>query len=205
MAPSFKADGFHCPHCEVYAHQMWFQGAYSKGRYSTNIKGLIVSFCSKCEKYAYWIEEEMIYPLLSIAPYPADDMPDDVKEVFMEARNIINASPRASAALLRLAVQILMPHLGEKGKTINDDIGSLVQKGLPKDVQEALDSIRVIGNNAVHPGQIDLKDDTETAITLFDILNFIVEDRITRFKKVAKIYSKLPASAIKAIEKRNKT
>ena len=49
--------------------------------------------------------------------------------------------------------------MGEKGKDINTDIGNLVKKGLPIKVQESLDILRVIGNEAVHPGQLDLKDD----------------------------------------------
>ena len=63
-----------------------------------------------------------------------------------------------------------MPHLNESGKNLNYDIGNLVKKGVPEHVQKALDSLRVIGNNAVHPGELDLKDDVETAILLFRLI-----------------------------------
>jgi hypothetical protein len=38
-------------------------------------------------------------------------------------------------------------------------------------VQQSLDIVRVIGNDAVHPGQIDLTDDIETATKLFVLIN----------------------------------
>jgi|SRR5665647_2594902 len=97
-----------------------------------------------------------------------------------------------------------MVELGEKGESINDDIGSLVKKGLPVEVQQALDYCRVIGNNAVHPGEIELTDNPEISHSLFEMMNFIVEDRISRPKRVAGLYKILPEGAIKAVEKRDK-
>jgi hypothetical protein len=130
-------------------------------------------------------------------------MPTNVKEDFIEARNIVNASPRAATALLRLALQKLMVHLGESGKNINDDIANLVKKGLSPTIQKALDAVRVVGNNAVHPGELDLKDDNETAVALFGLVNLIVNARITQPKEVDELYSKIPTGAKEAIEKRD--
>ena len=78
----------------------------------------------------------MIYPVSSKAPLPVEDMPKDVKEDFIEARNIVNASPRSAAALLRLSLQKLMIHLEEKGKDLNEDIKNLVKKGLPQKIKK---------------------------------------------------------------------
>lgn len=96
-----------------------------------------------------------------------------------------------------------MVDLGEKGKNINDDIGSLVKKGLPIEVQQALDYCRVIGNNGVHPGEIELTSNPEISHSLFEMLNFIVEDRISRPKKVAALYNILPQGALSAVKKRD--
>jgi len=76
------------------------------------------------------------------------------------------------------AFKMLLMHLGEKGKNINDEIGNLVQKGLDKRIQQALDVVRVVGNSAVHPGQIDLRDDKTTAPELFEFVNVIVDSQI---------------------------
>jgi len=212
IAPSFKKNAFHCPHCDVYAFQQW----YNLEKVSLDNVGetrighgmlpnIMVSICSHCNNYAIWIKEELIYPQDNLAPLPTEDMPEEVKQDYLEARDIVNSSPRSAAALLRLALQKLMIHLGERGKNLNDDIASLVRKGLPEKIQKALDAVRVIGNNAVHPGKIDLKDDRETATALFELLNMIVEVMITQPKKVDQIYDKIPQGAKEAIEKRDKT
>jgi hypothetical protein len=93
--------------------------------------------------------------------------------------------------------------LGEPGKNIDTDIASLVTKGLETSLQQALDIVRVIGNEAVHPGQIDLRDDRETAMKLFQLINIIADAMISRPKQIAELYGTLPKSKLKAIEKRD--
>ena len=145
----------------------------------------------------------MIVPCEAPVPPAHFDMPDECRADYDEARSIVAASPRAAAALLRLAVQKLMAALGEKGKNINDDIGALVEKGLPVQIQQALDFCRVVGNNAVHPGEIEINDTPEIAHNLFTMLNFIIEDRISRPKHIQALYDKLPEGARKAIATRD--
>src|SRR5207253_9157908 len=115
-------------------------------------------------------ESLMIYPIRShVAPIAHADMPADVRADYDEAAAIVQRSPRGAGALLRLALQKLMPHLGEKGKNMNGDIASLVASGLDPGMQQALDALRVIGNNAVHPGELDLQDNVETVGSLFGL------------------------------------
>ena len=80
---------------------------------------------------------------------------------------------------------------------------NLVQKGLAASIQKALDSVRVIGNEAVHPGRIDLKDDSTTAAGLFRLVNIIVEQTISNQKHIDEFFEKLPEAKRKAIEKRD--
>jgi len=70
-------------------------------------------------------------------------------------------------------------------------------------VQKSLDIVRVIGNEAVHPGVIDLNDDRDTASQLLNLVNSIADQMISHPKKVEELYGKLPESKREAIEKRN--
>lgn len=196
--PVYEAEQFHCLQCGVYAKQSW--GILRK---SGNITDFTYSQCHHCYKDCYWYKGKMIVPSEAHVAPPHQDLPESCILEYNEARDIASRSPRAAAALLRLAVQKLMVELGEKGKNINTDIGSLVSKGLPVEVQQALDYCRVIGNNGVHPGEIELNDNPEITNSLFEMINFIVEDRISRPKKVAELYSILPKGALEAVEKRD--
>jgi hypothetical protein len=93
--------------------------------------------------------------------------------------------------------------LGEKGENINDDIKQLVSKGLPVEVQQALDIVRVVGNEQVHPGELDVRDDPSIALELFKLINFVVEDRITRPKSIGRLYSRLPDNKLDGIRRRD--
>jgi hypothetical protein len=142
-------------------------------------------------------------PATSSAEPPHHDLPEQCLNDYEEARDIVGRSPRGAVALLRLCLQKLMPPLGEQGVNINDDIKSLVAKGLPPLVQQALDVCRVVGNNAVHPGELNIDDTPQIAYQLFKMINFIVEDRITRPKEIEALYAQLPQGAVDAITKRD--
>lgn len=165
---------------------------------------LSLSQCYSCKKFAVWVGAKLVFPAREYPIKPHDDMPEEVATDFTEAAAIADASPRGAAALLRLAIQKLMPHLGQKGKDLNTDIGNLVTKGLDTKLQKALDLVRVIGNNAVHPGQLDLKDDKPTTLRLFNLVNLIVESQISTPKHIVEMYeSVMPQSNRDAIAKRD--
>ncbi len=146
----------------------------------------------------------MLWPFgIENAPLPHDDMPGDVKADYIEARSISALSPRGAAALLRLAIQKLCKHLGGSGENINADIGLLVKQGLPVQIQQALDVVRVTGNNAVHPGELRLDDKPEMAKALFGLLNLIVANRIAEPKRIEALYGALPQGALDGIQKRD--
>ncbi len=134
---------------------------------------------------------------------PNLDLDDEIQSYYLEARDILAKSPRGAAALLRLCVQLVCKQLGENGRNIDSDIASLVRKGLPARVQQALDIVRVVGNNAVHPGQIDFDDDPAIAMQLFILVNVIADVMITEPKRIEALYQSLPATARDAIERRD--
>lgn len=205
VVPKRGSSSFTCPHCGVLARQY----AYSvtdgslggSNQYSSN-DWLSSSVCEHCGKATLWNGVTMIYPNRGNAPQPNQDMPTDVLTDYEEAARISNQSPKAAAALLRLAIQRLCVHLGGDGKNINADIGNLVKNGLPPIVQKSLDVVRVIGNNAVHPGQIDT-DSAEIVGHLFHLVNLITETMISTPARVDALYANLPKGALDGIVKRD--
>jgi hypothetical protein len=133
------------------------------------LANVAVSVCYTCERPSLWIGDRVVYPRPRAGIEPNPDLPPDVLRDYDEARGIVDASPRGAAALLRLGIQKLCQFLGESGSNINDNIASLVRNGLDTRIQKALDIVRVIGNEAVHPGQMDLRDDRDIAMKLLDL------------------------------------
>ena len=207
-APEPDGEAFNCPLCHVYSNQTWDWAHIKTGGGFEN-PGLKTARCVHCKKFSIWDRPGpkdsflMVFPRTATAPAATEGMPENVADDFQEARRVLNDSPRAAAALLRLAIQKLCKQLGEPGENINDDIACLVKKGLPERIQKALDIVRVVGNNAVHPGQMDLNDDAAMASSLFDLVNMIVRVMIAEPKDIDELYEKLPESARKAVEKRD--
>jgi hypothetical protein len=167
------------------------------------LNNLFLSQCYNCKKWAIWVNEDIIYPPKKFGSLPNQDLPTDILAVVEEARSILDLSPKGAAALLRLSVQMLCKHFGESGKDLSNDIANLVKRGLNPVVQKSLDVVRVIGNESVHPGVIDLNDDKDTATRLFDLINIVAEQLITQPKHVNALYVKLPEAKRAAIEKRD--
>lgn len=211
-APEFKKEAFNCPHCRAFAHMKW-QSKESSVYYQ--------AICDHCKKDSFWRVTQingsalnngfmvnigtMLYPDFGSAPLPAEDMPEDVKKDYEEAARIFIKSPRGAAALLRLGLQKLCIHLGEEGKNINTDIRSLVKKEvLSGQVVKVADTLRITGNNAVHPGQIVDEDFDKVAAKMFDLINFIVKKAITEPKELDELYQLMPENARTAAEAQDK-
>ena len=204
IQPEVFAASFTCPHCGAIAKQDWWMKRWLGDTANSNaaIHPLRIGTCQHCNNNTVWIEEKMYFPDNGNAPFPNPEMPETVLKLYREAAAIHTKSPRGAAALLRLSIQVLCHELGEKGKNINTDIGNLVKKGLPEIVQQSLDIVRVTGNDAVHPGQIDT-DNPKTVGQLFDLVNIIVEYMIALPKQVSGIYSSLPQDKKTGIEQRD--
>lgn len=219
-----KTDGGHpvgntakfvCPYndCRTYAVHHWGfvsaleinlgMGSFSNRNHGT-VPVVSMSHCTACGRESVYIGTQIVLPGESDAPPPAADLPTELQADYEEARAILPRSPRGSAALLRLTIQKLLPHLGATKKTIDASIGELVSNGKIKTpIQKALDTVRVIGNEAVHPGEMDLKDGRETALALFRIINLIVETEITEPKRLDALYASLPKTKLEGIEARD--
>ena len=213
VQPNKELVKYTCPHCntlsQVEKSQHYFPSdeyqEYHDMRAVTRVRNrLTIHRCQCCGKKIIWIDDNYIYP--DIVPEEANpDMPESVKQLYNEAALISNKSPRAACALLRLAIDRLCNELGETDSSIDKNIGALVKRGLSPEVQQALDIVRVVGNKAVHPGQIAFDvDSVETATILMSLLNMIVTRMITEPQRIGTMFESLPESVKKSIEKRDK-
>ena len=209
IAPDRNLGSFTCPHCQTLSlmsfrsHHFPDEVNLSSNTITENQNILHIARCYNCRKKIVWIDNEYIYPNI-VAEEVNPDLPESVKQLYNEAGLIYNQSPRAACALLRLAIDRLCNELGETDRDINKNIGALVEKGLPKKVQQALDFVRVVGNKAVHPGVIAFDvDDANTAKTLMRLINMIGQSMITDPKEIEDMYNQLPESTKKSIERRD--
>ncbi len=231
VAPERDKKAFHCPHCNVMAQQEWQRLVWEdwfdyvkpqRMDYEEppvpdsdeeepqvnldpdNSDMLAICECQHCKGVSVWLHKQMLYPD-GYAPPPNPDLSDEIKRDYLEASSIVNKSPRGAAALLRLCVQKLCDQVGAKGDKINEQIGYLVrEKNLDERIQQSLDIVRVIGNESVHPGRMDIRDDKETAMRLFTLINLIADTMITQPKQIQEMYDKLPDGKKKGIENRDK-
>ena len=224
--PNFKGESFACPHCGAFSLMIWERLCLQ------HLRGPLPQYtppeliqsnfwhvcCAACKQANIWLEHEkyieeidethsygtMIYPTTNTAPPPHADMPPDVKLDYCEAASIQQNSPRGAAALLRLALQKLCKHLGEKGENINDDIRALSSsRKVSLEVIRMADVLRITGNCSVHPGKMSSEDIDEVSDGLFDLINYIIKEAISDPAYRSSIYNKMPENLRKKAEEKD--
>lgn len=209
--PEVDKDAFNCPYCGVYAHQEWYNdvaygnsyvGMYGKLELGSTsyIGALRVSKCSHCKKIVLWDQGKMLIPRKMTVPDPSDDVPDNVKAIYIEAGKVLRDSPRASGALMRIALELLLQKINNNSLGLNDNVNKLIESKIPEELIKALTILRVNGNDIMHTGEIIIFEKREDVIYLFDLFNMIVDELITRPKKLNEAYNKIPESKRKQIE-----
>ena len=201
---SFKAPSFICPLCTVNSAQTWVAALENKQGHVAPFEDLYWAICLECGQKTIWYKQHLVAPVATSAPPPNPDMPDDIRKDFEEARDVAERSPRSAAGLLRLCVQKLCIYLGEPGANLNADIGSLVAQGLPAQIQQALDAVRIVGNSQLHPDNdgIDLEADPGRVSFLFLLVNLIVDNQISVPRRTREFYESLPERSRSAVERR---
>ena len=214
IEPELELDVFTCPYCGVTSQQKWAHIDIDTDSVEREIEiigsymeegevwsGIFTSWCLHCNKATLWESEKIVYPLTGIFPPPHEDLPEDIKEIYNEAGSIANISPRAACALFRVAIEMLLNHIGKKGN-INDNIKKLVKEGLHPKFQKILDILRVTGNNAAHPGVIEF-DEKTPIVSFYEWINMVTDILITQPAEIDRIYDNLPEKNKKAIENRD--
>lgn len=217
-APEYRKDAFTCPNCSAFSRHDWksifvdeFYGEFTEntGIRTGTTKALNKLYLCKCEYCGYisfWYKEKLIWPLNTGIEAPIDEMPEDIKDLYNEASSIIELSPKGSCAILRLALQKLCNRLvgQDEKKRIDGAIKKLVASGLPSTLQKAMDTVRIVGDEAVHPGEINLDDNKELAIAMFRLINIIIEKIVVEPKEINDLYNLMPDNKLQGIENRDK-
>lgn len=205
--PRFKKESFVCPRCGVNSQQHWTWHGHEinfSDYYQPSGKSYFFSKCETCKELSIWQRGRLIYPLSSPIEPINPDAPKEVIEDYNEAKAVLCLSPKASNALLRLALQKLCVNLGAKKDSLDKMIGQLVaEKGLSPKIQSAMDAIRIYGNDSVHIGEINDSDTQETAEKLFRMINIIIQTMITDNKTIDGLMSNVSDSQKEHIKKRD--
>lgn len=101
------------------------------------------------------------YPKLALEHTSRDfnHVPGEVWLIYDEACNVLDTSPSASAALARKSIQYLLTFLGYRqdnlGKQIRAAYPGMAQFPAIPPLQDLADTVRRIGNIAVHPAELN--------------------------------------------------
>ena len=213
-SPMLKRKSFYCPHCGAFSDQDWscmfyakeipenvaeidrrnYHGKIYKGsnpELASIIINAFLACCNSCGGISIWTGQKMIYPKRLLNELPHHKMPEEVKEIYEEARKIASDSPRAAAALLRKSIEILCIHLGCEEKNLFSMINELKGK-VSKDTIELLSYIRILGNDSIHSvSEINFKEDASFVPFLFKSVNRIVREAIEEPEEKEEMKEKL--------------
>lgn len=204
-----------CPHCHK---ETGWNSKEIHGSVAAHKQAVIYNTCQICGGTSYDLcipDEKNKYvchfPLIrlwpistpAVIPPPNPDMPEKCMDIYNEAALVFTYSHRAAAALLRLCLQLLLTEAKIEGKTIDQQIQNLIKSGEDPMSVLCMDICRILGNESVHPGTINLNEDTDTAAILFMFINMATDRLFTAKRKIDAILQKLPEGARKALEDRN--
>jgi len=198
-----------CPHCNVVIQEPREPNVLIEDYEDTEVK-LHYFRCPSCciqiilmkdyfkdhdpDGEEIWVDGKIkiLLPKSSSRPI-SPDVPKDLAEDFIEACDVLNISPKASAALSRRCLQNFLRQIIKvnEGK-LSVEIKEAITKGkLSSDLAEHLDSIRDIGNFAAHPnkdiqtGQI-VPVETNEAEYILDVLEELFDYCIVRPERLRK-------------------
>lgn len=164
-----------------------------------------VAVCSSCHKMTVWEDSKLIYPQ-PLGIDPCEDMPESIKEVFVEAQRVTYLSPRSACTLLRVCLERLCDTVAELKKIDGYKRDAwLWQKiealKLQPEVKEIFDAVKDVGNSGSHgnnkAAEIDFTspDSIEVALQTAEVINALVHILISPLmyaKKVSRNFRQKP-------------
>lgn len=169
-----------------------------------------MSECASCEHRCVWRGDTLVYPRSSPAPIPSEDMPPEVRELYDEASAVAAVSKRAGAAFARATLERLLKLLdpdAAKQSRLDDYIARTIPR-VNVATGRLLTLIRHVGNKSLHvedaPDDAVVlllsDDDIELLPVLFQTINDVVEELITKPNQAALLYDAVPAAVRAAAE-----
>lgn len=239
VAPSLELEAFTCPHCSAYAKHdksglLWYSPGGSGFNNSASplyVDGPLIwgepesdwdqeestwniARCQACNGKSLFKGHEFVYPNLTFSfVEPHEDMPEEAKNLYLEASQVYGVSRRAAAALLRAATESLLKHLTldieeVRGGNLNDRIAFLAGRQTTPDVLRGLTLIRTLGNNTLHTGSnneqnvLDFltEENGEIIQMLSGVLNMLVITLIAGPQRMEEMYNNLSAGVRERVE-----
>jgi len=149
-----------CPHCRNSFHGQEARTSLGGDRDSDQMF-VDHQICPSCgRRFAVLLRfkdgvpaTELFYPKATLRGPLSADVPAEFGRDYMEACLVFGDSPKASAALSRRCLQLLLRQkAGVKPQDLSREIDELLaSKQLPAHLAEAVDAIRAVGNFAAHP------------------------------------------------------
>lgn len=156
-----------CPHCTVDFHdneafsflQQDKDGQWGIGKQCCSACGRVVlrlvsgTWNGSFQEFRNISTSRLIRPKASGRSPLSPDVPTKYAEDYNEACLVLADSPKASAALSRRCLQLLLRDEAKvKPQDLFNEIQELLDRGtLPSHIAEGLDAVRNIGNFAAHP------------------------------------------------------
>jgi hypothetical protein len=154
-----------CPHCTVTI--FWqVSASYPMGTDETARWSAEWGICPNCSRVIVQIIEgstengvekrrRIVVPRSSSRPPAPPEVPSEIRVDYEEACQVLEISPKASAALSRRCLQsVLRDGAGVTPGNLATEIDKVIEGGkLQSTIAESLDAVREIGNFAAHPSK----------------------------------------------------
>ena len=116
-------------------------------------QGKIVRYQNGCRDFTEHFNQALVRPKTTSRAPLSPDVPNEFAGDYGEACVVLADSPKASAALSRRCLQLLLrAKAGVKHGNLAKEIQDVIDSGaLPSHLSDSLDAIRNIGNFAAHP------------------------------------------------------
>lgn len=215
IQPEIGSERFTCPNCDTLASMEWLwiidkvgsviTPNYSTFQISTGSVGnflrdffprvapsrIAIARCTSCGKPIIWVNNKLVFPLLK-GVKPNIDMPDQVKQIFIESQDVLSSSPRAACMLSRLCLEELLNTVDKsnKKKKLYEKIDNVAPEGSM--LKRVLTACRLTGNKFIHEGTFDaLKEcgmtPEQLACALAAFINLATEQLISIPKQAEKL------------------